>query len=1502
MRTRRWTLVVVVLLLMGIITAGVVWTLSRKSADTLLARAEVALRADQIDKALRYTQEYIDRNPSDWKGPFEQARVLMHAGRFQAARDQVQVAASLDGPDGPIALLLARSWSLPARNQLRTATDANAATLRDVLDQLARADEILSASADRVETPSPDVREALGEIHFDQALACGRLAQQLGQKAALARATRDESGAKKLDEQAHAAEKRAEEHFALGRDFLLNVVREDPARVSAGRLLVRLCVAGEDRETLARLEELLSQPGHPAAEAEVAMWTHRMDGLDPANPADRGQLQRAARAMDEILAGRPKMHRARLLRARLAVRLGNIETARAHSNTLLKHTPNDREGRLLRAQLLRLEGKLSEAERELFSLRAQYGNWLAAQMMYAYAAAEAGYPDLAREALRAATRIDPSYPEARRRLARYLLREGFYKEAFDEARIFHRVAPDDPEAIRLLAATAARARFTDRAREALDQAQQRWPDRADVLIAVAEGFGEIGDSEQARRIARRVAQVTPDTSSARLAVARALTLTGRLVEAQTMLENELRDRPSQPEVLFELARAYAANGRVLDSLEMYRRAVKASPHRGEYVLALAQALLDQGELDESARVLDMLPPDHSAASLLRLQIQLRRGLPMETDELVKQVEEGRRQGLPLALVHLNNGQPAKCVEICRIELKKRPDDLNNRSLLGQALLSMGQVDQCIEEWKKVLQLGPERLTVYLKLGEVLARTKDIDQVARELSQVPGSVENLVHMTAAALFARDGKHARAAARYGRVTANDKAPDYLRGRAGLLRARSLAAAGMGGEALRELDRIEQIPVWRAQAILARAQLLYLARQRSAGAAQLKRVLDEAAENEDVESLRRLVQIALAVRETGIALQGAEQTVRITPGDPRAHLQLARVHLAGGDLAEVESACRAAIAAQPGSIRAQLALVEVLDLQARRADALGVLEGMEKQGRANQTAALLQQAALLRRWGLIEPAMQRYARLDELGYGQSPRLQLALGRMFYLLGRPERARDKLTRIPQYAPQHVRARQILAEMAETPEEKLAALAKLARSNPDEPAIAMQRMGVLIRSSRNDEAAAAFRTLMSSPDSDAVTNSAALVAVRAMLQNGQFSQAGETCMQMARQTRQPGWRYLAVLLTMDEKPQLAAQLLEQVDTPGELDVLEGLTMAGMSGDADRAQRWWDRLEALRAREEPDPNSYTRIAVLAAMIGAPSRGGELADGLGARKTYWQWAAEELAGAVRNGSADSVEVGRLLRAELANALGVPEAAQKWAMDVLKDRPRSQWAAALVLNSAAGDEVRRKAADTVRPADAPIAVQMRASLLARQRKFAEASTLYGQLAGTFPKRVDLRMLHAASVEKAGELERALALYESIWDDLSVPMAANNAAYLIAVRHGGDAGRLARAWKLAQTAIRAHPRSPGCHDTTGWLAYLRGEYPLARRHLLEAVRRAPRTPEIHYHLGMAERKGGSQTLGEYHLRAAVEAGRSMKQRGEPLSSETLRVLALAEKALKK
>jgi tetratricopeptide (TPR) repeat protein len=784
---------------------------------------------------------------------------------------------------------------------------------------------------------------------------------------------------------------------------------------------------------------------------------------------------------------------------------------------------------------------------------------------------------------------------------------------------------------------------------------------------------------------------------------------------------------------------------------------------------------------------------------------------------------------------------------------------------------------------------------------VLARDKRIDQVSRTLSAVPGASEDLVTLTAGALLARSGEHDRAAARLARLVDDHSAPDYLRGRAGLLRAGSLATDGQTEQAIRQLKQIESIDVWRAEAILAHARLLYSAGQRAAAGRRLNELLEQAGQKEDAKTLRRLAQLALAVRETGIALAAAEQVARIDAKDPQSHLQLARVHLVRGDVEKLEAACRAAVAARPGSIRAQLALAEALDYQAKRAEALGVLEEMEPQGRANRTASLLEQGALLRRWGLIQPAMERYAQLEELGYGRSPRLQLALGRMYFVLGREDKARQTLLRVPKYAPQFIPARQLIAEMADTPTEKLDALAELAKTHPDEPALTMHRMSVLVQSRQSKDAAAAFETLMDSPHGASVSGSAAMVAVRAMVDANQLDQARTTCMQMVERSPRPEWRYLSILLAMEDKPVLASELLKKARRPGQADVLLGLAMGGLADDPNQVGRWWKQFETIRDGGRPEGSRFSPQAVLAALVGKPDYGTELAETFDSPATYREWIARELAQATRAGQADRGEAAALLRGELARGLGLPQAARKWAMEVLRARPSSQWAAALAFHTSSEPSQRRRVVQLLRPAKAPLAVQLRASLLVEEGKFAQAAELYRQLAKSHPKQVDLRMGHASAVESAGELAEAMELYQDVWEELGHGLAANNAAYLMAVLHPKDTARLEKAWGLARKTVETYPRAPAFLDTAGWLAHLRGDHRQAIVYLTRAVKGWPKVPDIHYHLGMAERAGGSKRLGEWHLRAAVELGRRLGEQGTPLSSQTQQAVLRAEQELK-
>jgi tetratricopeptide (TPR) repeat protein len=141
---------------------------------------------------------------------------------------------------------------------------------------------------------------------------------------------------------------------------------------------------------------------------------------------------------------------------------------------------------------------------------------------------------------------------------------------------------------------------------------------------------------------------------------------------------------------------------------------------------------------------------------------------------------------------------------------------------------------------------------------------------------------------------------------------------------------------------------------------------------------------------------------------------------------------------------------------------------------------------------------------------------------------------------------------------------------------------------------------------------------------------------------------------------------------------------------------------------------------------------------------------------------------------------------------------------------------------------------------------------ARILTRMGKNKDAMARYVAMVEKNPASIPGQMGIAALFEAEGSADEAVEQYRNILkikeDYVS---AANNLAWLLASKRGGDLGE---ALMLAMTAKQALPDDPSVADTLGWVHYLRGSYSLAISQFEFALQKRPDDPLFTYHLALA------------------------------------------------
>ncbi len=1510
---RRIIIILVIMGILGGLTAGTWLYLRRSSGPNMLRRAKVAIQANKFDKAVDLAEKYITKYPTDWQGYHVKALAFIRLGRYNDARTVLAEAGRLNPTEVSISITLAESYSLPAGGLMAGGKAlVDPAVLAEARKQFNQANEVLL----KVKTSDPkralEVQQGIGLNYQRIALAWRGTGERLSREASIAEASRsvDLAAAKRKESKAAFAEsdKVADQSIKT----LLEVVRKDASRPIAARVLVNLCIRRRDEESLSVARKAIMALKSPPPIPAMTLAFHEI-AKETDIAGRRKRLEDLCRLLDDLLKQHPGELKVKLARANVAVMLGDPETAERLCKEILKTNRGQSQALLIRAKLLMQQGNNAEAAGVLFGLMPKSLGLnkrfaVDVHVAYALAAQALGEKDSAREAMRKVTRLDSDNARARRYLAGSFLQEGEYHLAFTEAQEYYRAHPDDPAALSLFAKTAKRTDQPDLAKKALEKAESDYKDRPEMMIVVSEGYLLIGSNNKAVEAMRRAAECKPATTQARLAVAQANRMSGRVSEAEKILNDELARNPNQPRFCFELGQLYAATGRVLQAIEQYQAAVRMDDVNVTYRLVLARALFNAGNLERCRSVLERIDATNMAANLLRLRVSLFRGESVSIDQALQKVRGAKQAGLSLAMIYLNSGQPKQCENVCLAGLKKTPDDYQLRFLLGQAHLVQGMRDKCLKEWSEVLKAAPKRLPIYLRIAGVLAGRLSPQEAEKALLAIPGARRDMVDLTMGRLFARIGDFTASAEAYGRLIDNAGSSEFSRNRGRLLRARMMAAGGDVDQALSELDKLSRIQAWRRAAIEAKTVILVAADRRKEAGDSLAQLRKMATEKKDTVTLRRIAMIYVRIKRVEEALAVCDSVEELSPNDAGAYLLRAAVLSDAGRRNEVFPLLQKAIDLQPGNVRTYLILARMLDAEHRLAQALEVLKRMEKLGRAGRATALYEQGLLFARRGLYAQSLGCFQKIAAEGHAGIPKIQLALGRAFAGLGQKDQARDMLKSVSVYSPQYIPAQRLLAEITETDEEKLKVLNQLEKVRPGNTDVLVQKMRVLLGADKPAEAVKVFHSFVGRlAKNRPIPVKVAYLAIRVMLVANDRGAASELASRMAKDTPSLLWKHITILLNLDDKSDSAAKMLPSVEKANFHDALLGLIISVQKDDVISIHKWSGRIDQINRRLAgmPKPGAIpSRYKLLVAL--AAGRVSQAETGLANFKSTGdisRKAAAELVSFARgDAKAATSETTNLLKAMVAIDLGLAPVAKSWAMEVLKARPKCQWAAALVIKSQPDPATLKVLLETLRPADCMLARMIRASLLMNEGKYEKAAEVYRKAAETDKDNPFLVLAQATATEKAGRLAEALSLYRKVWQATQSPSAGNNAAYLVTQLYPEDAVRLREALQWTEAAIKAAPQATAFHDTRGWVCFLLGRKEQARLEVRRAVKGLPNSPEVHYHMGVIEADAGNRNLRRWHLEAAVSSAEAIKAGGNKLTVAEARAAMLAKEALAK
>ncbi len=577
-------------------------------------------------------------------------------------------------------------------------------------------------------------------------------------------------------------------------------------------------------------------------------------------------------------------------------------------------------------------------------------------------------------------------------------------------------------------------------------------------------------------------------------------------------------------------------------------------------------------------------------------------------------------------------------------------------------------------------------------------------------------------------------------------------------------------------------------------------------------LEEVENFLADNPEVERYQQLkLQLLLQLGDDEGTQRQFETLIDLFPENPDYGNALIRWFVSRGDAASAEAFIRERIERADGERRAgeRLLLISFLRQIEGPEAALAEINRMIEQ---DENVMLLRSM----RAGLIFDQGDREAAIDELEdvlAGAEPgaeadSVKVALARMLVAVGN-----------------EVGARQRIEEVLENDASQTDAI-KL-------------RAAWLIQDDLADEAIGQLRSALDlAPDDPGIMT----LMAQAHLRNGSRGLAGEMyslAVDVSGNAVPQSLDYARFLLADDNLATAESVLIEALRRqPDQIEVL------ALLGQVYVGQEDWPRAEQVERtlrRLEVDEAEGISDRLRVARLRGQDRDGEA-----------QQFLQELA--AREGGAGAPELAILQTYLEADDF---EAAEEYVNQLIAEQPESatlkMFLASVFVRSERIDDAREIYRSLLAEDDQrePVWRALYSTELG-EGNFDGARGVLEEALNAVPDAPNLLWLRAGELERDGEIDAAIEIYEGLYEALpNSPIVANNLASLIATFQT-DPAQIERAYTIARRLRGVEV--PAFQDTYGWIAYRRGFIDDALEHLEPAAAGLTNDPIVQYHYGMA------------------------------------------------
>jgi putative PEP-CTERM system TPR-repeat lipoprotein len=464
--------------------------------------------------------------------------------------------------------------------------------------------------------------------------------------------------------------------------------------------------------------------------------------------------------------------------------------------------------------------------------------------------------------------------------------------------------------------TAARIRAGDMpgAKVQFEALRALAPDQIPTLFLQAQIAYYDKDYAKSRDVTQRILRVQPENVGALQMLSALEWQAGSPVLAARPLETALKIDPDLPDARINLAHVYLRLGQPTRALEIVKPLTDFTPAPGRALAVAAEASLQLNRLDDAeelfTRAAAGAPNDAQSRTALALT-RLAKGDAVnaftQLQTLAAQTKEVYADAA-LISARLRRGELDAALAAADSMLRKAPDNAATHELRGRVFVARDELGPARQAFEKALSLEPRQLSATFSLAAIDLREKKPEQALKRADDFvkadPGNY-------AALLFLADLRRQAGAA-------PAEIQDALQ--------RAVSAAPKEGA-----PRVKLIE--------------FLAGQNQVTAARTAAQEAVAAVPNDVQVIDALGQMQLAAGDRQQALTTFRSITNIDANNAGAHVRMAEVHRANGEMGAAVAELRRAIELAPRLQAARVSLVEILVGQKRPKEAIEIAKALQR-----------------------------------------------------------------------------------------------------------------------------------------------------------------------------------------------------------------------------------------------------------------------------------------------------------------------------------------------------------------------------------------------------------------------------------------------------------------------------------------------------------------------------------------------------------------------------